>query len=41
MQRHCSTVGMNEKREAIAGVLRLLDGGLSKSGTNGGTRADA
>jgi integrase len=41
MQRHYSTVGMEEKRAAIAGVLRVLDGGLSKSGTNGGTEPEA
>ena len=41
MQRHYSTVGMDEKRAAVAGVLRVLDGGLSKSGTNGGTAPKA
>jgi hypothetical protein len=42
MQRHCSTVGMDEKRAAIAGVLKILDGGLSmKDGTSGGTAPKA
>ena len=43
MQRHYSTVGLDEKRAAIAGVLRLVppepsraDG--SQGGTGGGTR---
>jgi len=42
MQRHYSTVGLDEKRAAIAGVLRLVppepnlaDGG--SRGTGGGT----
>jgi hypothetical protein len=41
MQRHYSTVGMEEKRAAVAGVLRVVDGGLSKSGTNDGTEPKA
>ena len=46
MQRHYSTVGLDEKRAAITGVLRLVppqpnrtDGG--SSGTGGGTRFGA
>jgi hypothetical protein len=46
MQRHYSTVGLDEKRAAIAGVLRLApverkagaDGGVApRGGTSGGT----
>jgi hypothetical protein len=36
MQRHYSTVGMDDKRAAVAGVLRVVDVNVSKSGTNGG-----
>jgi hypothetical protein len=32
MQRHYSTVGMEEKRAAVAGVLKVLEGGLSPKG---------
>ena len=38
MQRHYSTVGMDEKRAAIAGVLRLVPPEpRSAGGTSGGT----
>ena len=40
MQRHYSTVGLDEKRVAIAGVLRLVQvertGGVEGGITNGG-----
>jgi integrase len=46
MQRHYSTVGMDEKRAAVAGVIRLVplnrqDRSVSTlpSGTNSGTKA--
>jgi len=45
MQRHYSTVGMNEKRAAVAGVLKLVPiaepTSSSKSGTKGGTTLKA
>ena len=39
MQRHYSTVGLDEKRAAIAGVLRLVGPGAGPAGGSGGGNA--
>jgi hypothetical protein len=37
MQRHYSTVGMDEKRAAVAGVLRLVPPERTPGGNTGGS----